>query len=50
MENVKMSVNGTKLTIEDGDWPLIIEALRLCAAMLEFESEGRSSEVLDRPI
>lgn len=31
---------GTKLEIEDGDWPLMIEALRLCASLLEFEAKN----------
>ena len=31
---------GTKIEIQDGDWPLMIEALRLCHELLKFEAEN----------
>lgn len=30
---------GTKIEIEDGDWPLMVEALRLCESLLKYEAE-----------
>lgn len=33
------SGTGTKIEIEDGDWPLMVEALRLCESLLTFEAE-----------
>lgn len=34
---------GTKIDIEDGDWPLMVEALRLCESLLKFEADQAAS-------
>lgn len=34
---------GTKIEMEDGDWPLIVEALRLAESLLKFEADQSSA-------
>lgn len=38
---------GTKIQIEQSDWPLMVEALRLCASLLEFEAKNDPAAVID---
>lgn len=36
---------GTKIPIEHDDWPLMIEALRLCSSLLEYEANPSGDKV-----
>lgn len=40
----RSAARGTKIPIQQSDWPLMIEALRLCEALLRFEAKQSARE------